>query len=111
MSFDIRNVAEAFPPGEFIREELEGRGWTQEDLAEIIGRQPSIVSGLINGKRAVSPAIAADLAEAFGTTAQLWQNLQSQYDLEIASQKIGKLVERGIQPLQRPDLAEPPSSL
>jgi HTH-type transcriptional regulator / antitoxin HigA len=85
MSFDIRNVAEAFPPGEFIKEELEGRGWTQEDLAEIIGRQPSIVSGLINGKRAVSPAIAADLAEAFGTTAQLWMNLESAYQLHSES--------------------------
>jgi HTH-type transcriptional regulator / antitoxin HigA len=85
MSIDIRSVAEAFPPGEFIREELEARGWTQEDLAEIIGRQPSIVSGLINGKRAVSPPIAADLAEAFGTTAQLWMNLESAYQLHSAS--------------------------
>jgi HTH-type transcriptional regulator/antitoxin HigA len=85
MSFDIRNVAEAFPPGEFIKEELDARGWTQEDLAEIIGRQPSIVSGLIKGKRAVSPPIAADLAEAFGTTAQLWMNLESAYQLHSAS--------------------------
>src|SRR5258708_21733376 len=85
MSFDIRNVAEAFPPGEFIKEELEARGWTQEDLADIIGRQPSIVSGLINGKRAVSPAVAADLAEAFGTTAQLWMNLESAYQLHSES--------------------------
>src|SRR5207244_4773695 len=40
----------------------------------------------------------------FGTTAQLWQNLQAQYDLEIASQKIGKKVEQAIKPLARPDL-------
>lgn len=81
MSLDSRNVAEAFPPGEFIKEELESRGWTQEDLGEIIGRQPSIVSGLISGKRTVSASIATELAEAFGTTAQLWLNLQSAYDL------------------------------
>jgi hypothetical protein len=35
---------------------------------------------------------------------QLWQNLQTQYDLEIASKKIGKAVERAVRPLDRPDL-------
>jgi HTH-type transcriptional regulator / antitoxin HigA len=85
MDLDMRNVAEAFPPGEFIKEELDARGWTQEDLAEIIGRQSSVISGLINGKRAVSPDIASDLASAFGTTAQLWMNLESAYQLFIES--------------------------
>jgi plasmid maintenance system antidote protein VapI len=37
-----------------------------------------------------------------------WQNLQSQYDLEVASAKIGKQVERAIQPLRRGDLSEAP---
>lgn len=81
MNLDMRNVAEAFPPGEFIREELEARGWTQEVLAEIMGRQSSIISGLVNAKRAVSPEIASDLAAAFGTTAQFWMNLETAYQL------------------------------
>lgn len=81
MNLDIRNVAEAFPPGEFIKEELEARGWSQEDLAEIMGRQSSIVSALVNGKRAVSPDIASGLADAFGTTAQFWMNLETAYQL------------------------------
>lgn len=74
-------AAEVFPPGEFIKEELEARGWTQEDLAEIMGRQSSIISGLVNAKRAVSPDIASDLAAAFGTTAQFWMNLETAYQL------------------------------
>jgi len=81
MSLDISNVAEAFPPGEFIKEELEARGWTQEILAEIMGRQSSIISGLVNAKRSVSPGIASDLAAAFGTTAQFWMNLETAYQL------------------------------
>jgi plasmid maintenance system antidote protein VapI len=52
--------------------------------------------------------MALRLACYFGTTAQLWQNLQSQYDLEIASAKIAKQVERAIQPLRRADLPEAP---
>jgi hypothetical protein len=43
--------------------------------------------------------MALRLARCFGTTAQLWQNLQTQYDLEIAGKRIGKKVERAIQPL------------
>lgn len=93
MSLDIRNVAEAFPPGEFIKEELEARGWTQEDLAEITGRQSSIISGLVNGKRAVSPSIASELAAAFGTTAQFWMNLETAYQL-FAESRVDETVAR-----------------
>jgi plasmid maintenance system antidote protein VapI len=50
--------------------------------------------------------MALKLARYFGTTAQLWQNLQTQYDLEIASKRIGKKVERAIQPLVRGDSRE-----
>ena len=39
--------AEVFPPGEFIREELEARGWSLQDLAEILGRPPRSVSELL----------------------------------------------------------------
>jgi len=81
MAFDARNVAEAFPPGDFIKEELEARGWRQEDLAEIMGRAPAIISNLINGKQSISLEIASDLAAVFGTTAQLWLNLESAYRL------------------------------
>lgn len=72
---------EAFAPGEYIREELEARGWSQLDLSEILGRPPQAVNEIINGKRAVTPDTARSLSEAFGTSAQLWMNLQSAYDL------------------------------
>jgi HTH-type transcriptional regulator/antitoxin HigA len=74
-------VAESFPPGEFIKDELEARGWTQGDLANIMGRQDSVVSAIINGKRSVSPEIASELASAFGTGAEVWMNIQAGYDL------------------------------
>ena len=55
-------------------------------------------------RRAVTAEMALRLSRYFGTTAQLWQNLQTQYDLEIASRKIGKRLERAITPLARLDL-------
>lgn len=50
--------------------------------------------------------MALRLSRHFGTPAQLWQNLQCQYDLEFASEKAGRMVERAIPPLPRPDLPE-----
>jgi HTH-type transcriptional regulator / antitoxin HigA len=76
-----RKAAEVFPPGEFIKEELEARNWSQSELAEIIGRQPSVVHELISGKRVVSPEMANALGEAFGTSAEYWMNLESIYQI------------------------------
>jgi len=72
---------EAFAPGEYIRDEIEARGWSQIDLAEILGRPPQAVNEIINGKKAITPDTAKALGEAFGTSAQLWMNLESAYQL------------------------------
>lgn len=76
-----RNIAEVFPPGEFIKEELEERRWTQSDLAEILGVYPSVVNEIIMGKRSITPETAKGLGDAFGTGAQFWMNLDSAYQL------------------------------
>ena len=73
--------AEVFPPGEYIKDELEARGWSQADLAEIMGRPPRLVSELISAKRAVTPETARGLGDAFGTGAEVWMNLESAYQL------------------------------
>ena len=79
-----RMPAEVFPPGEFIQEELEAREWTQVDLGHILGRNARLVNEIINSKRGISPETAKDLAAAFGTSPQLWLNLQAGYDLSRA---------------------------
>lgn len=73
--------AEVFPPGDFLKEELEERGWTQDDLAAIIGKTVRTVNELVGGKRSVTPETAKALAAALGTTAQFWLNLDSAYKL------------------------------
>lgn len=78
---NIRVPAEVFPPGEFLREELEAREWSQQELADILNRPPRLISELIAGKRAVTPETAYGLAEAFGASAEYWMNLESQYQL------------------------------
>ena len=78
---------EAFTPGEYIREELGERGWTQLDLAEILGRPPQVVNEIVAGKRSITPETARGLAEAFGTSAQLWMNLEASFQLSRVSAK------------------------
>lgn len=75
--------AEVFPPGEFIKEELEARGWTQEDLADILARDLRLVNEIITGKRSITPETAKGLGDAFGTGAQFWMNLESAYRLSL----------------------------
>lgn len=76
---------EVFTPGEFVKDELEARGWTQDDLAEILGRPTRLVNEIISGKRGITPDTAKGLSEAFGTTAQLWMNLEASYRLSLTS--------------------------
>jgi len=82
-----RKPAEVFPPGDFIKEELEARGWSQEDLASILGRPLRLVNEIITGKRGITPETAKGLGSAFGTSAQLWMNLESTYRLSLTDSK------------------------
>ena len=76
-----RIPAEIFPPGEFLKDELEARGWTQVEFAEIIGKDTRLISEVISGKRSVTPETAMALGEALDTGAEFWMNLESQYQL------------------------------
>ncbi|NJC02621.1 HTH-type transcriptional regulator/antitoxin HigA [Xanthomonas sp. 3272] len=77
----MTTFAEVFPPGEFLREELEARNWTQTELAEIIGRPVRLINEIIAGKKAITPETAIQLGESLGTGAEVWMNLESQYQL------------------------------
>ena len=68
-------TTQLFPLGDFLQEELNARGWTQGNLAEILNCSPRLISELISGKRAITPEMAEGLSAAFGTSAQYWMNL------------------------------------
>ena len=69
--------AEAFPPGEYLRDELEERGWTEEELAGILGQPVQVVQEILDGRKEIVPEMALSLAEALGTSPELWMNLQA----------------------------------
>jgi HTH-type transcriptional regulator/antitoxin HigA len=76
-----RIPAEVFHPGEFLREELEARGWSQIEFAEIVERPRQAINEIINGKRGITAKTAHEFAAAFGTSPEYWMNLQKAHEM------------------------------
>lgn len=68
-----------------IKDELKERGMTQKQLAAETGIKPSVLSETINGKRGVSLSVAMALEKTLNIPADIWMNLQTQYDLDTAA--------------------------
>nr|WP_290224141.1 HigA family addiction module antitoxin [Trichocoleus desertorum] len=86
MSQNLR-PARVVPPGRILSRELEARGWTQKELAEIIGRPPQVINEIIRGTKQITPETALELSAALGTSAEFWTNLEANYRLHIARTK------------------------
>lgn len=71
-------------PGRILSRELEARGWTQKDLAEIVDRPAQTINEIIRGSKQITPETAIELSEAFGTSAEFWTNLEAKYRIHQA---------------------------
>ena len=90
----MTHLAEVFPPGEFLQEELDARGWSQTELAEIMGRPVRLINEIVAGKRAITPETAVQLGDSLGTSAEVWLNLESRYQLSKVQASDGKIARR-----------------
>lgn len=79
--------ARGSPPGRRLQDELDARGWTQQDLARVIARPPQMISEIVNAKKQITPETALELGEAFGTSADYWNKLEAEYQLSLAKEK------------------------
>lgn len=73
-------------PGDYIRAELEKRGWSQADLANILRRPLPTVNEIIQGKRGIMPEMAVGLGVAFETGPEIWMQRESAYRLSLVAQ-------------------------
>lgn len=72
-------------PGEVLWEEfMVPLGLTMRGLARELGVPDNRVSAIVNGSRGISAETAILLGRRFGTTPELWMNLQSAHDLAVA---------------------------
>jgi addiction module HigA family antidote len=67
-----------------LEEFLEPKGLTQAEFAKKLKWTKAKLNELIKGKRGITADTALDLADALGTSAKLWMNLQATYDLDRA---------------------------
>ena len=78
---------------------IKGFEITQNLLAVSIKVPPRRINEIVHGNRAVTADTALRLAKFFGTSAQFWLNLQTQYDLDLAEDRVSEQI-AAITPLQ-----------
>lgn len=71
-----RIAAEVFPPSTFIREEVEARGWTDDEAMDRLRWGPLVWRSVMDGTYAIDEALADDLEHAFGVSRVYWLNLE-----------------------------------
>ncbi len=82
-------------PGEVLREEfLKPLDLSPYAVAKALNLPRTRIERIAGEKFGVTADTALHLARYFGTTAHFWMNLQSDYDLQIAKEEIGKKLQR-----------------
>ena len=79
-------------PGRIVREEcLQPLGLSVTSGAKILGVSRQTLNNLVNQRAGISPEMAIRLAKAFGSNAQTWLRMQSNYDLAKALRSESKI--------------------
>jgi antitoxin HigA-1 len=92
-------------PGEVLREEfLIPLKMSAGALARVCGLPRTRIERIANEQTGISADTALRLGKALNTTAQLWLNLQIDYDIQVAKRDLGRLLDR-IETVNKPRAA------
>jgi addiction module HigA family antidote len=90
-------------PGEILLQEfLRPLGISQYRLAKDVSVPARRINEIVRQSRAVTADTALRLARYFGTSERFWLNLQTQYDLEVEKDRLGRRLEREVVVFARP---------
>jgi antitoxin HigA-1 len=81
-------------PGEILSYELEAIRLSAKKLADDVGVPPNRLYQILAGNRSLTADTALRLGQYFGMSADFWMNLQSAYELDLARQQLGKVIQR-----------------
>lgn len=91
-------LLDPIPPGEILMEEfMRPLGLSINALARALAVPANRVSGIVRGTRAISADTALRLGKYFGTSPEIWLDLQSDYELRVARQTTWRDVEPKVQ--------------
>ena len=96
MSF--KNGMPPVHPGEVLRDELEELSLSANAVAQALDVPANRVSAILKGQRGVTADTALRLSRFFGTTPQVWMNLQQAYELRVAENESGKVIAEKVKP-------------
>ena len=96
----MKNGMRPVHPGEILRDELDALDLSANALASALKVPVNRVTTILKGQRGVSADTALRLARYFGTTPQLWLNLQKTWELRRAEIEAGREITEGITPRQ-----------
>lgn len=85
-------------PGEILGDELEELGLSANALAKALGVPTNRITAILNGQRGVTADTALRLSRYFGTTPQLWLNLQQTFELRVAELRSGQDIAERVRP-------------
>ena len=86
-------------PGEILAEEyLRPLGLSMRELAAALDVPVNRISQIVRNQRAITADTALRLARYFGTTPQLWLNLQGNFDLRQAAEREGERIRQRVRP-------------
>ena len=92
-----RSQLDPIPPGEILMEEfMRPLGISVNALARALSVPPNRISAIVNGTRAITADTALRLGKHFGTSAETWLDLQSDYELRVVRRKAGKQIEANV---------------
>ena len=97
---DTKNGMRPVHPGEILHEELDTLGLSANALARALGVPVNRITQILNGQRGVTADTALRLARYFGTTPQLWLNLQQTWELRRTEIDAGDQIIARVQPRQ-----------
>lgn len=89
------------PPGEMLRDVLDAAGVTANAAALRMRIPNNRLSAILRGERSITADTALRLARLFGTSAEMWMNLQAKYDLEVAENELAARIAREVEALPK----------
>ena len=94
----------AIHPGEHLSEELKQLKMSAAELAGRLNVPTNRITEILNGRRAITGDTALRLAHSFGTSPEVWLNLQSLYEIRRTQRKAGKAI-KALPALRRSEFA------
>jgi len=88
-------------PGRTLKTEIEEAGLSANALALALRVPANRLTEILNGRRAITADTAMRLSRFFGTSAQFWMNLQTNYELQVAEDSSAERILADVQPLRR----------